>query len=60
MSFSPRILLFLLYAVINVRDPVLIDRALSLFRAFEAKQTWWAQVDSNHRPRAYQARALTS
>ena len=21
---------------------------------------WWAQVDSNHRPRAYQARALTS
>ena len=20
---------------------------------------WWAQVDSNHRPRAYQARALT-
>ena len=22
--------------------------------------TWWAQVDSNHRPRAYQARALTT
>ena len=21
---------------------------------------WWAQVDSNHRPRAYQARALTN
>ena len=21
---------------------------------------WWAQVDSNHRPRAYQARALTA
>ena len=21
---------------------------------------WWAQVDSNHRPRAYQARALTT
>ncbi len=21
---------------------------------------WWAEVDSNHRPRAYQARALTS
>ena len=24
------------------------------------KVLWWAQVDSNHRPRAYQARALTS
>ena len=23
-------------------------------------QRWWAQVDSNHRPRAYQARALTT
>jgi hypothetical protein len=22
--------------------------------------TWWAQMDSNHRPRAYQARALTT
>ena len=22
-------------------------------------RSWWAQVDSNHRPRAYQARALT-
>ena len=22
--------------------------------------TWWAQMDSNHRPRAYQARALTN
>ena len=21
---------------------------------------WWAQMDSNHRPRAYQARALTA
>ncbi len=24
------------------------------------KVLWWAQVDSNHRPRAYQARALTN
>ena len=23
-------------------------------------KVWWAQVDSNHRPRAYQARALTT
>ncbi len=26
----------------------------------QKKGIWWAQVDSNHRPRAYQARALTS
>ena len=34
----------------------------SLFASFvrlSALPTWWAQVDSNHRPRAYQARALT-
>ena len=24
------------------------------------KEKWWAQMDSNHRPRAYQARALTT
>ena len=23
------------------------------------RAAWWAQVESNHRPRAYQARALT-
>ena len=28
-------------------------------KAFALK-FWWAQVDSNHRPRAYQARALTT
>ena len=26
---------------------------------FSSRSYWWAQVDSNHRPRAYQARALT-
>ena len=31
-----------------------------LFLSRERKSKWWAQVDSNHRPRAYQARALTS
>ena len=31
-----------------------------LFLSRERKRKWWAQVDSNHRPRAYQARALTS
>ena len=28
--------------------------------SIEAYCFWWAQVDSNHRPRAYQARALTT
>ena len=27
---------------------------------FLLNKKWWAQVDSNHRPRAYQARALTT
>ena len=28
--------------------------------AFESFDSWWAQVDSNHRPCAYQAHALTT
>ena len=28
--------------------------------SFTYFRKWWAQVDSNHRPRAYQARALTT
>ena len=30
------------------------------FDPYELSFIWWAQVDSNHRPRAYQARALTT
>ena len=30
-----------------------------LFAPRKLSLAWWAQVDSNHRPRAYQARALT-
>ena len=41
--------LFLLYLVFNEHF---------LFISLQAY--WWAQVDSNHRPRAYQARALTT
>ena len=32
----------------------------SPFRHRSLLRSWWAQVDSNHRPRAYQARALTN
>ena len=40
---------------------VLICRALKRFGFDPATfVAWWAQVDSNHRPRAYQARALTT
>ena len=31
-----------------------------LWSNFCTLRYWWAQVDSNHRPRAYQARALTT
>ena len=31
-----------------------------VFNDHKAFASWWAQVDSNHRPRAYQARALTT
>ena len=30
------------------------------FLALFYEEEWWAQVDSNHRPHAYQACALTS
>ena len=33
---------------------------LNLTLLSSAQSAWWAQVDSNHRPRAYQARALTA
>ena len=46
---------------------VTLQRTASYMRGIEALGlipatfvAWWAQVDSNHRPRAYQARALTS
>ena len=42
--FSPSRMLFALALPIMAADTV----------------GWWAQVDSNHRPRAYQARALTT
>ena len=43
----------LYYAVVNLQL-----RATARFSG--SVEPWWAQMDSNHRPRAYQARALTS
>ena len=40
------------YAVVNLRIPTKVGK---LIRAL-----WWAQMDSDHRPHAYQACALTS
>ena len=37
-----------------------LHRSFYLLRHRTLTDAWWAQVDSNHRPRAYQARALTS
>ena len=33
---------------------------LPILRPSQLPLLWWAQMDSNHRPRAYQARALTT
>ena len=42
-----------------------IFQAISFFFCFlfffsKKKRKWWAQMDSNHRPHAYQACALTT
>ena len=42
-----------------------ISKAISFFFCFlfffsKKKRKWWAQMDSNHRPHAYQACALTT
>ena len=34
--------------------------SMNIFFCLTLMLSWWAQVDSNHRPRAYQARALTT
>ena len=43
---------------LSVRFNIFI-RFSMIFHLVNSSLTWWAQVDSNHRPRAYQARALT-
>ena len=45
---------FLLIRCINIRIA-----SLRCFRLATSPVAWWAQVDSNHRPHAYQACALT-
>ena len=50
---------------IRTHDPLLARQVLSqlsytpILPVLTADKNKWAQVDSNHRPRAYQARALT-
>ncbi len=50
---------------VTLRLPRLMRSAVSLALLFgglallRGLRRWWAQVESNHRPRAYQARALT-
>ena len=59
---SVRFLLFnTLYSVFNEHIPLSGIFALSTLSSLAGDTVaWWAQVDSNHRPRAYQARALTT
>ena len=71
---SVRFLLLHLYSVFNehnikrfrvftkfysMSSPLLCFRKV-IKLASSTSVDWWAQVDSNHRPRAYQARALTT
>ena len=46
----------------DYRDLILPYNRSSLYPSFlpSSLRMWWAQMDSNHRPRAYQARALTA
>ena len=75
MLFSYDIVLivyFLCYAVVNVQEILRPHGGLKWTRTTainglgavglypEAFASWWAKVDSNHRPHAYQACALTS
>ena len=50
--------------LLNPVNYLFVSSSVSLYSVFNdhcpsLKGLWWAQVDSNHRPRAYQARALT-
>ena len=47
-------------SIFKVRFYVSIKLALNGFSFSLQKRSWWAQVDSNHRPHAYQACALTT
>ena len=53
-NFLTSDLVKILFVLLSVRF-LLFNILYSVF-----KDHWWAQVDSNHRPRAYQARALTT
>ena len=46
--------------LIRFRVPLQFRVLLLLLIPAVFQRLWWAQVDSNHRPRAYQARALTT
>ena len=55
---------FFTCSVFKVQFPIPLQKSdfntqHSLNAEIQPLNGWWAQVDSNHRPRAYQARALT-
>ena len=52
------LLYFLLYSVFN--EHLLFEEKLYFSSLESLRLSWWAQMDSNHRPRAYQARALAT
>ena len=57
-KLSVRFNIFIRFSMIfHLFSPYIIAVRFSCLAAATCR--WWAQVDSNHRPRAYQARALT-
>lgn len=54
---------FFLRFFASLGTPVLFSRSFRPFLRFRLTSSislWWAQMDSDHRPHAYQACALTS
>ena len=70
MSFPEIVDSFQIFSSVQIDFSILTSclyAVLFSFQGTDAEKTlsplrkkWWAQVDSNHRPRAYQARALTT
>ncbi len=54
------IALTILRRLIYLRNNLYVLSKNEMVGGLLLRQKWWAQMDLNHRPRAYQARALTN
>ena len=60
LEFRIRLSTYPLASLVSLYLVLKVQSVSNFSHAFAQVWFWWAQVDSNHRPRAYQARALTS